>query len=76
MIENARLSERAGELANRWFQPLTHVSARGFPRDTAICCQRGMRGKRGEHRFAMAQRVAQPVRASFLPLPAGVGRVG
>lgn len=55
----------ANELANRWFQPLTHVSARGSPRDSAICCQRGTRGKRGQQRFATTQRVAQSVRRAF-----------
>jgi hypothetical protein len=52
-------------LANRWFQPLTHVSDGGFPRDCAISCQRSIRGKRGEQRFATAQRVAQSVRGAF-----------
>lgn len=60
-------------LANRWFQPLTHVSGGGFPRDTAICCQRGRRGKRGEYRFTVAQRVAQSVPASPL---SWLGRAG
>lgn len=61
-----RMGEKAGiGLANRWFQPLTHVSKRGFPRDAAIYCQRDMREKRGEQRFAVAQSAAHSVRAVF-----------
>jgi hypothetical protein len=55
-------------LANRWFQPLTHVSGGGFARVPAASCQRGSREKRGEHRFAVAQRAAHSVPAAF-PLP-------
>ena len=65
MLEPIRLSETAGVLANRWFQPLTHVSSGGFARVSAIPCQRGMRGKRGEHRFAVAQRTAHSVHGGF-----------
>jgi hypothetical protein len=55
----------ARDLANRWFQPLTHVSAPGFPRDSAAYGQRGKRGKRNSNRFAVAHWMAQSVRASF-----------
>jgi len=76
MLENGGFLRRGGPfvqdlhitqigLANRWFQPLTHVSDGGSPRVSAISCQRGRRGKRGEHRFATAQSVAQSVPASF-----------
>lgn len=54
------------DLANRWFQPLTHVSGRDFPRVSAVCCQRGRRGKRGQQRFAAAQPGAQYGRGLFL----------
>lgn len=52
-------------LANRWFQPLTHVSEARTPRDTAFSCQQGKREKRGEHRFRVAQSAAQSVLAAF-----------
>jgi hypothetical protein len=57
--------ETARGLANRWFQPLTHVSARSFPRKTAICGQRGKRETRHRGRFAVAQAAAHSVRAPF-----------
>jgi hypothetical protein len=55
----------ANELANRWFQPLTHVSGRPFPRDTATCRQQGKREKREGQRFLVAQSAAQFVPGVF-----------
>jgi hypothetical protein len=55
----------ARDLANRWFQPLTHVSAPSFPRDSAAYGQRGKRRKRNSNRFAAAHRAAQSVRVPF-----------
>lgn len=52
-------------LANRWFQPLTHVSSGGFPRDCELSCQREKREKRVEHRFVVAQSTAQSVQCLF-----------
>ena len=49
-------------LANRWFQPLTHVSARGSPRVWPECCQRRIRETRNAHRFVSQHRVLQSVR--------------
>jgi hypothetical protein len=48
-------------LANRWFQPLTHVSARGSPRDWPKLCQRQKRETREGHRLASLHRVLQSV---------------
>ncbi len=59
------IGEAENGLANRWFQPLTHVSGGGSTRDCADYCQRDMREKRGEHRFAVAQRAAQFVLEPF-----------
>jgi hypothetical protein len=56
------------DLANRWFQPLTHVSGGGFPRYPAPLGQRGKREKRNSRRFAVAQRVAHSVPAVFADL--------
>jgi len=53
-------------LANRWFQPLTHVSARGFPRVAPLSCQRGKRETRGAHRFGWLQGWLQSVSQMFL----------
>lgn len=53
------------DLANRWFQPLTHVSSGGFPRKTDRCGQRGKRGSRNSQRFAVSHGAAQSVRRSF-----------
>ena len=58
-------------LANRWFQPLTHVSARGLPRDRRDSCQRRKRGTREEHRFVSQHRVLQSVRPMFSTIRAG-----
>jgi len=64
---------RSRGLANRWFQPLTHVSARSFPRGAGTYGQRRMRETRNSQRFAAAHRAAQFVRLS---IPAsGVERV-
>jgi hypothetical protein len=65
MLEALSFSETAGVLANRWFQPLTHVSSGGFARVSAVSCQRGMRGKREGQRFAVAQSGAQSVLGVF-----------
>lgn len=67
MPERVRVAEAAAitGLANRWFQPLTHVSAPGFPRDRAISCQRGKRETRGAHRFAVIHEVLQSVSGLF-----------
>ena len=67
---SAIVEKPANVLANRWFQPLTHVSERAVPRVSVFSCQRGKREKRDTHRFAVAQSVAQSVRPSFpRPLP-------
>jgi hypothetical protein len=55
----------ANDLANRWFQPLTHVSVGWTPRVSESCCQRGKRETRDEHRFAVAQAAAQSVLTAF-----------
>lgn len=52
-------------LANRWFQPLTHVSAGGFPRYARVSRQCPSREKRGAQRLAVAHRVAQFVYGVF-----------
>jgi hypothetical protein len=52
-------------LANRWFQPLTHVSGGGFPRVSATLRQRGKREKRDFGRFAVSQLRAQSVHGRF-----------
>ena len=55
----------ARDLANRWFQPLTHVSGGGFPRVSATYVNRGTRDTRRSKRFAAAQRAAHSVRGVF-----------
>lgn len=65
MLEKEYLGEIAIGLANRWFQPLTHVSEARFPSVTALCCQRGKREKRGGQRFRVAQFGAQSVPGVF-----------
>jgi hypothetical protein len=61
MPEIRRSLEMFRDLANRWFQPLTHVSERGFPRVSAACVNRDERETRSSQRFAVAQWVAQSV---------------
>ena len=56
---------KANVLANRWFQPLTHVSSGAFPRDAADSCQRSTREKRGRQRLDVAQSTAQSVPQPF-----------
>jgi hypothetical protein len=56
---------RFRDLANRWFQPLTHVSARSFPRVSATYVNRGTRDTRHSKRFAVAHQVAHSVRRPF-----------
>jgi len=53
------------DLANRWFQPLTHVSVGGCPRESWIECQREKRETRGTYRLCMSQRVSQSVLGLF-----------
>ena len=53
------------DLANRWFQPLTHVSSGGFPRVSSTYVNRGTRETRHSKRFAVAQWVAQSVQGMF-----------
>lgn len=69
MAKNLALDEIRGKwfnvLANRWFQPLTHVSARALPRDRRDSCQRRKRGTREEHRFVSQHRVLQSVHPMF-----------
>jgi hypothetical protein len=48
-------------LANRWFQPLTHVSARGSPRVWPETCQRRKRETRRKYRFVSLHRGLQYV---------------
>lgn len=55
----------ARDLANRWFQPLTHVSGGSFPRFPATLRQRGKRETRREQRFARAQTTAHSVSGAF-----------
>lgn len=55
----------ANDLANRWFQPLTHVSSGGFPRYPADFGQRGKRETRNLQRFAVAHSMAQSVLGRF-----------
>jgi hypothetical protein len=64
------------DLANRWFQPLTHVSGGGFPRDTAICGQGETRETRKAHRFAVAQRAAHSVSGVFRTRSPKIERLG
>jgi HNH endonuclease len=52
-------------LANRWFQPLTHVSSGGGPRVCGLSCQRRKRGKRVGQRSAVAHSSAQYVPGVF-----------
>jgi hypothetical protein len=56
------------DLANRWFQPLTHVSGGGFPRVSKPYVNRGTRDTRHSKRFTVAHRVARSVLAPFRPL--------
>ena len=55
----------ARDLANRWFQPLTHVSSGSFPRVSATLRQRGKRGTREMPQSAVAQWVAHSVAVAF-----------
>jgi hypothetical protein len=57
-------SEMFRDLANRWFQPLTHVSGGGFPRVSATYVNRGTRDTRHSKRFAVAQSTAHSVHGS------------
>ena len=52
-------------LANRWFQPLTHVSKARTSRVRVIPRQAPMREKREDHQFLVAQSAAQSVHDSF-----------
>jgi hypothetical protein len=54
MAKNCAGSEATRGLANRWFQPLTHVSGGGFPRVSDTYVNRGMRETRHSKRFAVA----------------------
>jgi hypothetical protein len=65
MLEIQETTDIVRVLANRWFQPLTHVSARGFPRYSADIGQRGKRETRNSHRFAAAQPAAHSVHGAF-----------
>jgi len=66
-------SEAMRDLANRWFQPLTHVSGGSFPRVSKPYVNRGTREMRRLQRFAVSQSMAHSVRLS---IPAsGVERV-
>jgi hypothetical protein len=51
-------------LANRWFQPLTHVSGGGFPRFSSAYVNRGTREIRDPQRFAMSHPAAHSVHGS------------
>jgi hypothetical protein len=53
------------DLANRWFQPLTHVSGGGFPRVSATYVNAESARTR-EQRFAVAQSAAHSVLARFV----------
>ena len=53
-------------LANRWFQPLTHVSVAAFPRDRPDSCQRRKREPHCEGRFEPNHNV---VHCALLLLP-------
>lgn len=64
-VPRALVRSGARDLANRWFQPLTHVSGGGFPRDCAALGQRGKREMREGQRFAAAQRAAHSVHGRF-----------
>ncbi len=63
-VRSAEAAKITG-LANRWFQPLTHVSARGLPRDRRDSCQRRKRGTREGQRFVSQHRVLQSVHPMF-----------
>jgi hypothetical protein len=65
MAEICYSSDMLRDLANRWFQPLTHVSDGGFPRVSEAYVNRGTRETRRAKRFAVAQRVAHSVRELF-----------
>jgi len=59
------------ELANRWFQPLTHVSGAGSPRHSSKSCQRCARETRGARRRRWSHEWLQSVRPVFSTAPAG-----
>jgi hypothetical protein len=61
MAEIRRAQEMLRDLANRWFQPLTHVSDGGFPRVPATYVNRRTRETRNSQRFAVAQLAAHSV---------------
>jgi hypothetical protein len=63
MPEICYSSKMLRDLANRWFQPLTHVSGGGFPRVSKTYVNRGTRETRHSKRFAVAHQVAQSVPA-------------
>jgi hypothetical protein len=65
MLEIQATTNIVRVLANRWFQPLTHVSGGGFPRDTADTGQPATRETRNSHRFAAAQPAAHSVHGAF-----------
>lgn len=67
MAEIRRCPEMPRDLANRWFQPLTHVSGGGFPKVSGTSVNRGSRETRQAHRFAVAQSAAHSVRPSSTP---------
>lgn len=69
MLEIQSGAEMARELANRWFQPLTHVSEAAFPRDCAGQRQQAKREKREEQRFLVAQFAAQSVHGMGTVMP-------
>jgi hypothetical protein len=65
MPEICYSSEMLRDLANRWFQPLTHVSDGGFPRVSATYVNRETRDTRCSGRFAVSQPAAHSVRGKF-----------
>jgi len=65
MAEICYRSSMLRDLANRWFQPLTHVSGCGFPRVSATYVNREKRETRKAQRFAVAQATAQYVQEMF-----------
>jgi hypothetical protein len=73
MLRKQGAARTAIGLANRWFQPLTHVSDGGFPRVSAVYVKRVGRGKREGQRFGVAQSAAQSVLYLFSPPTSGPG---
>ena len=67
------LKFKVNDLANRWFQPLTHVSEAAIPRVTGFSCQRRKRETRGEQRYGWLQRWLQFVCRLFAA-PSGAER--